>query len=190
MKVKWLFLIGVAAIICAGCDEMNTQTDSGELVLFEDEKIDLDEQERGRKEDDQRPSNSTQVEKEVIRMRLEGGVYKVPIKVNGIPMEFILDTGSSLVSISPTEALFLYKNGSLTNSDVLGKRNFLLANGEVQEGVVVRLKSIQIGEKVLYDIPATIDSNINAPLLLGQSILNRFGKVTIDNQNGKMELEY
>jgi len=126
---------------------------------------------------------------ERIQVRKVGGVYLVPTKVNGIPMEFIIDTGASMVSISKTEAQFLYKNGLLSESDVIGKENFVLANGEVEEGLVIKLKSIQIGNRILYDVEATIDANISAPLLLGQSVLERFGKVSMDYSTGIMELE-
>jgi hypothetical protein len=42
----------------------------------------------------------------------------------------------------------------------------------------------------VYDVEATIDANIAAPLLLGQSMLERFGKVSMDYSTGIMELEY
>jgi aspartyl protease family protein len=127
---------------------------------------------------------------ESIQMYKEGGVYLVPTKVNGVPMKFIIDTGASMVSISKTEAQFLYKNGLLSESDIIGSQNFVLANGQVEEGLVIKLKSIQIGNKTVYDVEATIDANIAAPLLLGQSMLERFGKVSMDYSTGIMELEY
>jgi aspartyl protease family protein len=136
------------------------------------------------------PTEKVETKKvESIQMRKEGGVYLVPTKVNGIPMEFIVDTGASMVSISKTEAQFLYKNGLLSESDFIGTQNFVLANGEVEEGWVIRLKSVQIGNRVVYDVEATIDGNISAPLLLGQSVLERFGKVSMDYSTGIMELE-
>ena len=65
-----------------------------------------------------------------------------------------------------------------------------MANGQVEEGLVIKLKSIQIGNRTVYDVEATIDANISAPLLLGQSVLERFGKVSMDYSTGIMELEY
>jgi len=116
-------------------------------------------------------------------------VFIIPAKVNGVPMDFILDTGASLVSISSVEADFLAKSGTLTQSDVIGIENFVLANGAVEEGYVIQLKSIQIGSRVINDVEATIDPNQSAPLLLGQSLLERFGKVSIDYKNGVIEFE-
>ena len=172
-------LIFVFSILLFSCDEMSGDGQStDEFVLFEDEV---------------KPDTQTirdEKKSELIQMRKVGGVYLVPTKVNGIPMEFIIDTGASMVSISKTEAQFLYKGGLLSESDFIGTQNFVLANGEVEEGWVILFKSVQIGDRVVYNVEATIDANISAPLLLGQSVLERFGKVSMDYSKGIMELEY
>jgi aspartyl protease family protein len=46
------------------------------------------------------------------------------------------------------------------------------------------IKEIQLGSKKINNIKASISNSINAPLLLGQSALNKFGKVTIDYNKG------
>jgi len=180
------FLFFVFSILLFSCDEMNSGESSGGILLFGQE-------EGGVKIEPQKESEPNKTEtknSERIQMRKDGGVYFVPTKVNGIPMEFIIDTGASMVSISKTEAQFLYKSGLLSESDFIGTQNFVLANGEVEEGWVILLKSVQIGDRVVYNVEATIDANISAPLLLGQSVLERFGKVSMDNSTGIMELEY
>ena len=175
-------LMGVLALFlfCSSCDEMSSSEGGDDFVLFGDDNV----------ENTNSPEKVETKKVESIQMRKEGGVYLVPTKVNGIPMEFIVDTGASMVSISKTEAQFLYKSGLLVESDFIGTQNFVLANGEVEEGWVIRLKSVQIGDRVVYDVEATIDGNISAPLLLGQSVLERFGKVSMDYSTGIMELEY
>lgn len=181
-------LIGVIALFlfCSSCDEMSSGENSEGLLVFgpEGNGVNL---EPGKEHE----TTTTETKRsELIQMRKDGGVYLVPTKVNGIPMEFIVDTGASMVSISKTEAQFLYKNGLLLESDFIRTENFVLANGEVEEGWVIRLKSVQIGNRVVYNVEATIDGNISAPLLLGQSVLERFGKVSMDYSTGIMELEY
>ena len=44
-----------------------------------------------------------------IDMIEENGIYKVPVYVNDVPMTFIVDTGASNISLSTTEASFLYR---------------------------------------------------------------------------------
>ena len=50
-----------------------------------------------------------------------GGVTKVDCTINELPLSFIFDTGASDVTISQVEANFMYKNGYLSNKDVMVK---------------------------------------------------------------------
>ena len=122
----------------------------------------------------------------VIKMRKENGVYYVPIDINGINMEFIFDTGASIISISETEALFLWKQGKLKESDFRGVVGFTDANGDISEGTIVNLRKVKIGDKLVYNVEASIVHNQVAPLLFGQSAMNHFGKITIDYQNNEI----
>lgn len=121
-----------------------------------------------------------------ISMREESGVYFVPIEINGVNMEFVFDTGASSISISETEALFLLKQGKLSENDLIGEVQFSDANGDISEGTIVNLKSVKIGDKVVYNVKASIVHNQIAPLLFGQSAMNRFGKITIDYNNNEI----
>lgn len=121
--------------------------------------------------------------KTTVYMEEENGIYKVPVLVNGSKMDFIFDTGASLISISNTEAMFLYKQGTLTEEDFIGEINFQDANGDISPGTVVRLRSLQIGDRVLQNVEASIVNNSVAPLLLGQSALAQFGKISIDYED-------
>jgi aspartyl protease family protein len=127
--------------------------------------------------------------KVVLKMKLENGVYKVPIEINGVVMDFIFDTGAGMISISETEAAFLYKQRTIDESDLLGNGKFIDANGGVSENTILNLKSVKIGDKVLKNIQASIVPNSEAPLLLGQTALNQFGKITIDYQRKVIILE-
>jgi aspartyl protease family protein len=121
-----------------------------------------------------------------ISMREESGVYFVPIEINGVNMEFVFDTGASSISISENEALFLLKQGKLSENDFIGEVQFSDANGDISEGTIVNLKSVKIGDKVVYNVKASIVHNQIAPLLFGQSAMNRFGKITIDYNNNEI----
>ena len=125
----------------------------------------------------------------IVKMRQEGGVYFVPISVNGIPMELIFDTGASTISISAAEAIFLSRQGKLLDSDILGASYFSDATGSISEGTRINLREVQIGNKKLLNVEASVVHNLEAPLLLGQSALNRFGTVTIDYRNNQLILK-
>lgn len=119
----------------------------------------------------------------IIEMEKVNGIYEIPCKVNGIPMKFIFDTGASDVSISITEAKFLLKQGLLKKEDFIENVNYQIANGEIIEGSKINLKTIEIDGIILNNIPATVIYQQNAPLLLGQSAISKFGEYTIlDNK--------
>lgn len=110
--------------------------------------------------------------------------YEIPCLINDLPLKLIFDTGASDVSISLTEALFMFKNGQLTEDDIIGRQNYKVASGEIEEGYVINIKKLQIDKFVLTNVRASVSKNLNAPLLLGQSALSKLGKITIDyNKN-------
>jgi clan AA aspartic protease (TIGR02281 family) len=125
---------------------------------------------------------------ETIPISKENGVYKVPCKVNGLSLSFILDTGASDVSISLTEALFMLKNGYLNERDIRGTEKYRIANGQIAEGTKVILRSLKIGQFEINDVEATVLHNINSPLLFGLSALQRFGKIEIDYNQKTLKL--
>jgi len=134
---------------------------------------------------DAKPSLITEVQMK----KLYSGVYEVACAINGLPLKFIFDTGASAVSISSVEASFMLKNGYLTEKDIKGKEYFSTATGEIHEGAIIRLREIKIGDAVLKNVDASVVLNQQAPLLLGQSVLERFGTITIDNINSKLVIK-
>lgn len=127
--------------------------------------------------------------KVVIEMVKENGVYKIPVLINGSKMDFIFDTGAGLISISNIEASFLFKQGTLSESDVIGKADFYDANGDVSVGTIIQLKEVSIGGRKIYDVEASVVDNSVAPLLLGQSALEKFGKFSVDYSNNTLTFE-
>lgn len=125
----------------------------------------------------------------VVPLQKKNGVLYIKIKVNDVPMQFIFDTGASSISISETEAQFLYKQGTLDDDDFLGKARFQDAQGDVSEGYIINLKKIEIGNRVLKNVEASIVPNQSAPLLLGQSLLQRIGRFSIDNEHNQLIIE-
>jgi aspartyl protease family protein len=127
--------------------------------------------------------------KTVVKMNRKNGVYEVPIEINGSKMFFIFDTGASDITISLTEATFLYKQGTLTDDDFLGTQQYQIADGSISEGTIINLKTVKIGNRTLTNVQASVVHNMGAPLLFGQSALAQFGKVTIDYNRGEISFE-
>lgn len=118
---------------------------------------------------------------EEIPFTKEGGVCKGKCAINGLPLHFIFDTGATDVSISSVEATFMAKNDFLSSSDIIGKQNYQTADGNITEGTVINLKDVKLGSLHLNNIKASVVHNQAAPLLLGQSVLSKLGKIEIDN---------
>ena len=126
----------------------------------------------------------------VVPYRNDNGVKYVQVKVNGVGFEMIFDTGCSGALISIAEAKYLYEKGKLTEEDFLGTARSQIADGSVVENMVVNLKEVVIDGKVLCpNVEATVSGNINAPLLLGNEILDRVAAITIDNQNQTLKFK-
>lgn len=110
----------------------------------------------------------------------EGGTYLIPCKVNDVPMKFIFDTGASVVNISMTEALFLIKNGHIQKTDIKGVTYAQIANGDIIENTEIILRKIEIGGLVLQNVKASVSHNMTAPLLLGQSAIQKLGTIQLE----------
>ena len=114
-----------------------------------------------------------------IALRSDGQHYHVNGTVNGIPTDFILDTGASGISLSYAAANQL----GLGRQDVVDAVSVTGVNGRSIEPVVL-LHEVNIGGYVLHNAKAGV-GNFS---LLGQGFLAKLGAYTIDNQRGVLVL--
>lgn len=114
-----------------------------------------------------------------IRMEKDGGIYKISCKVNGAPMKMYFDTGASTVSISRATALYLLENDLIGPQDFRGKTKTSTADGSISDKMVISLRDIEIAGLHLRDVQATVSYSLNAPLLLGQTAIQRLGKISL-----------
>lgn len=135
-----------------------------------------------------------------INLIKRNGVYEVNCKINTKSVNLILDSGASDVLISREFFLEGIKEGFFRNSDLFGIiKNFQIANGDIVQGRKINIREIRLSNLVLFNIEASIIDEPNTPMLLGQSVLERFGKYTIDydkmllsidgNEKSKFEIE-
>lgn len=111
-----------------------------------------------------------------------GNVKVIPVKLNGQPMNMIFDTGCSGIHISLHELQTLWKNGQLEESDFIGTCSSQIADGSVVENGLILLRSVAITDQlVLHDVEATVSLNLDAPLLLGNNVLDEYASIEIDN---------
>lgn len=187
MKINKIFLgiLTIVAIVAiASCKsrsriEIERENDGQEVTAEEEQDDDDRDSER---DEDRSIRKGTKVQMEKVN-----GVYMVPITVDGMPLKFVFDTGASAISISTAEVAVLYKQGLITDKDVKGSEQFVDATGHVSVGAIINLKTVTIGDITLHNVEASVVDNISAPLLLGQTALSKFGKISIDYDNNIIE---
>jgi len=113
-------------------------------------------------------------------MEETNGVYKIPCSVNGLKMKFIFDTGASVVSLSQSMAEYMFDNDYLTEKDILGKAQTQIADGSFVNVNVVNIKDFEVAGFHLKDVIATVKEGQNVPLLMGQSAIEKLGRISIE----------
>jgi aspartyl protease family protein len=134
-------------------------------------------------------SDNTESNVSVVKYQEESGVLHIPVLINGVEMYFVFDTGAGLISISQDVADDLYRQGQLNEKDFVGKGLFSDANGDITEGTIINLSTVTIGNRELHNVQACVSQGQNAPLLFGQSALQKFGKVSIDYNRNEITFE-
>lgn len=117
-----------------------------------------------------------------IQMEKEGNIFRIPCLVNGAKMKLVFDTGASVVSLSLPMAEYLYDNGYITKNDFKGVGQTTIADGQIVDHLKLNLKDIEIGGLHLSNVEAIVMASQNAPLLLGQSAIQKLGRIQL-NEN-------
>ena len=169
----------------------STEYDGGEVVVTLELTSEQFQDLKGKEEDMEMSNYRSLDEKmEQIKLKFQNGVYLVPIKLNNtISMDFVLDLGASNVSISPDIFLVLYRAGTIQESDFIGSQTYQFADGSTAKSSVFNIRSIQIGDKEIKDVRASISNSLSAPLLLGQSAMKKLDSYRIDNYQNLLIIE-
>jgi aspartyl protease family protein len=120
------------------------------------------------------PSNT------IVYTANERGHVVFDAAVNGTPVRMLVDTGASLVTLTPADALA----GGINPASLAFSGHVQTANGTARMAPVT-LREIRIGQLSIYDVPAAVLEHLNVSLL-GMSFLSRLqgyemrdGKLTI-----------
>lgn len=119
-----------------------------------------------------------------------GGVFVLPAVLNGAAESyFVVDSGASNVQIPQEIADELMRKGALSQADFLGERSFVVADGRKLQQKMIRLRSIQVGNRTMENVLASVGGP-HSQALLGQSVLRRLNWWKIDNVKNAIELEF
>ena len=82
----------------------------------------------------------------------------------------------------------MFKNNYISPEDIIGKARYIDANGDISIGTVINLRKVSFAGLDIENVRASVVDNNNAPLLLGQCVLSRLGKVEIDYERNVLRI--
>src|SRR5262249_46333751 len=125
---------------------------------------------------------------EQIPLIKKGGVYQLPVEINGvITLNFLLDTGAAEVNIPADVVLTLLRTGTIKDTDFLPGTTYAVADGSRVKSSRFLLRSLKIGNRHVTNVAASIGP-ASSTLLLGQSFLENLGTWGIDSQRQVLTL--
>jgi aspartyl protease family protein len=112
------------------------------------------------------------------------GLYKTSGSINGSYVNFIVDTGASMVSMNTNHAKTLgidYSKSKPISVETAGGKT---------KGYLVDINQIHVGEISLYNVPGVVlESQVPVDILLGMSFLKRM-KMTEENNLLEIKQQY
>lgn len=118
----------------------------------------------------------------VVIPRSPDGHYRLKLAVNGVPIDFVVDTGASNIVLSQKDAA----SAGLEPENLPYFGRALTANGEVKTAPVI-LGEIRLGDMVDTRVRAQVNGGELDQSLLGMSYLDRWQEITI--RDGKLVLQ-
>lgn len=137
------------------------------------------------------PANSVQSQNSTaVKLINHSGVFAIPVMVNNVlTINFIVDSGAADVMISPDVASTLLKTGTILESDMLPDAIYTIADGSQSTSKRFKIRSMKIGSKEISDVTCAVANEKNAPMLLGQSALQKMGSYKIDYDKGLIKFD-
>jgi len=121
------------------------------------------------------PSDGQQIGDNAITVqRSRDGHFKISVDVNGTPVRFLIDTGASIVTLSPSDAARV----GFDPNGLDYVQQFSTANGTTF-GAPVRLDRLQVGPIRADDVRGAVLSN-GSTSLLGMSFLSRLSSYRVN----------
>lgn len=178
MKIKAIIIFG-AIVLLFSCNEKKKA-----LSFYDNSDITEDSLEENSSSTNTTISFNSS-EEVAIPFVEQGGVKLVDVTLNQeFTVKMIIDSGCSSTLISVAEAKYLYDKGCITQNDIIGITQAQIADGSIVENMVINLRELVIGGQIsCSNVTATVSVNTQAPLLLGNEVLNRVPSYSIDNEN-------
>ena len=116
-----------------------------------------------------------------IPVEIKDNTVTVIANVNGYPIRFIVDTGCTDMLLSSAELFYLEHMGVIKSNKPDSKAQCQYADGSSHECLLYTLSSVSFGDGLKVDsVKCTVEENLDAMPLLGNEVLKKLGRVSID----------
>ena len=135
------------------------------------------------------PFDPSKAFKVVVPLKIDSGIFVVPVQINGtMTLDFVIDSGAADVSVPADVVSTLKRAGTIKESDFIGQRTYVLADGSKSRSATFTIRSLRVGDMVVENVTGSVSSS-QGSLLLGQSFLERFKSWSVDNTKHELLLE-
>lgn len=101
------------------------------------------------------------------------GMYTLKCKVNGVPLNMIINPGAEKVIFSADMGSFMLQNGIVSEDDF----------SEINNDLILTIKELEISGTFIRGVQAIISPTYSGPPVLGQSAFAKMGRYSIsENQ--------
>ena len=114
--------------------------------------------------------------------RNDQGQYEIVLRLNDVPVRFLIDTGATDIVLSRDDAA----RAGLSPLTLDYSGTALTANGPVATASAT-VDTLALGERIDRDVEVSVNEGELDGSLLGMAYLNRFGRVSI--ADGRLRLE-
>jgi clan AA aspartic protease (TIGR02281 family) len=126
----------------------------------------------------------------VAMTKILGGVFVVAAEINGMALDFMVDSGAAAVMVPAGVLERMRRDGTVTDADILGPQTFTIADGTRRTWTAFMIRSLKVGSIVVQNIRGgAIESSERITPLLGQSFLERLESWRINNTSRELLLE-
>jgi clan AA aspartic protease (TIGR02281 family) len=124
-----------------------------------------------------------------VSLKKEGGVFVVPVQINGaITLNFVIDSGAADVTLPADVFSTLRRTETVRDTDIIGEQSYILADGSRSQSFTFTIRSLKVGQELVENVRGSVAS-AQGTLLLGQSFFERFRSWSIDNAKHELLLD-
>jgi peptidoglycan-associated lipoprotein len=113
----------------------------------------------------------------------ENASFTAECIILGYTRNFFYDSKVQELQVSLGLARELLRNRSITKDDFVGDVETILGGGTIADQAIFNLKTLRIGDNIVTGLQAKVVHDLSYPVVLGDSILDRFGTYQVDKEN-------